>query len=267
MPTGTGDGTPTIREMREIWDGKAAFWDQRMADGNAFHRSAVAPAAEALLGDVSGQRLLDVGCGNGVFTRRLTELGATVLATDFSPVFLERAAARTAGRANADRMTWRLLDATNPSELGALTTDPFDAVVSTMVLQDMPDIGPLAATMPRLLRSGGRFVAVIPHPCFNTVDTTQYEERRETGGIMLVERGVKAHRYLTPVTALAAGMRGEPHPHHYFERTITDYLAPWLAAGLVLDGLLEHPFRTDGTPDGPTDGDLPVTLAFRFRTR
>ncbi|HEV2528348.1 MAG TPA: class I SAM-dependent methyltransferase [Thermomicrobiales bacterium] len=256
---------PTIAEMRVIWDGKAAFWDDRMADGNRFHLSAVVPAAESLLGEVTGQRVLDIGCGNGVFTRRLAELGATVVATDFSPVFLERAAARSSGRPDADRITWRQLDATDPVALDALTSVPFDAVVSTMVLQDIPEIGPVAAAMPRLLRPGGRFVAVIPRPCFNTVDTVRYEEQRETGGVMTVERGVKTSRYLTSISALGGGMPGEPHPHHYFERTITDYLAPFLAAGMVLDGLTELPFRTDGTPDGPPDGDLPVTLAFRLR--
>ena len=258
-------GTVSIAETRAIWDEKAGFWDERMAEGNAFHLSAVAPAAEALLGDVDGRRILDIGCGNGVFSRRLAALGATVVATDFSQAFLQRAEARTAGRAEADRIAWRQVDATDPGALAAIGGQPFDLVVSTMALQDMPAIEPLASASPSLLRPGGAFVAVVPHPCFNTVDAVRFSETREVNGTSLTERGVRTSRYLTPIAALGVGIPGEPRPHHYFERTVSGYLDPWLTAGMVLDGLTELPFRPSGQPDGDPDTDLPVTLAFRFR--
>ncbi len=265
MTAGKAPARVSIADTQAIWDAKATFWDERMADGNAFHLSAVGPIAERLLGDVTGQRVLEIGCGNGVFTRRMAELGASIVATAFSPVFLDRAAARSADQPGADRIDWRHLDATDPDALASLSTEPFDAVVTTMVLQDIPEIGPLAAATPSLLRPGGRFVAVIPHPCFNTVDAVRYEEWREVDGIAITERGVRTSRYLTPLTSLGGGMPGEPAPHHYFERTIAAYLAPWLTAGMMLDGLTEAPYRPDASPDGPPDGDLPVTLGFRFR--
>ncbi len=258
--------TVSVEETRTIWDTKARFWDERMGDGNAFHLTAVGPAAEELLAIEPGERVLDVGCGNGVLDRRLAELGATVLATDFSPVFLDAARERTASLPCADRITWSLLDATDPDALGALAAESFDAVVTTMALQDMPHIEPLAAATPALLRPGGRFVAVIPHPCFNTVDAVRVTETREATGVMRTEVGVRVSRYLTALTSLGVGMPGEPRPHHYFERTISAYLAPWLATGLVLDGLQERPLRGP-SPAGSLapESDLPVILAFRFR--
>ena len=256
----------SVTETREIWDAKARFWNERMGNGNDFHQTAVGPAAEELLAVRLGERVLDIGCGNGVLDRRLAELGATVVATDFSPVFLDVAHERTAGLHFADRITWRLLDATDPVALQAMTNEPFDAIVATMTLQDLPDIGPLAAATLALLRPGGRFVAVIPHPCFNTVDAVRVTETREIDGRMRTEVGVRISRYLTPLTSLGVGMPGEPRPHHYFERTISAYLAPWLAAGMVLDGLQERAVQGLSRAGSlAPESDLPMILAFRFR--
>lgn len=238
----------SVAETRAIRDAKARFWDERMGDGNAYHLTAVRPAAEDLL------------------ARRMAELGADVTATDFSRVFLDAARERTAGLPFADRTRRQLLDATDDAALREITAEPFDAVVSTMALQDLPEIGPLAATTPALLKPVGRFVAVIPRPCFNTVDVVRLTETREVEGAMVTDVGIRISRYLTPLTSLGVGMPGEPHPHHSFERTISAYLTPWLAAGMMLDGLQEWPVRGPSRPGSLTpESDLPVILAFRFR--
>lgn len=256
----------SVAETQAIWDAKAAFWDERMGDGNGYYRTAAAPAAESLLAIRPGERVLDIGCGNGVFSRRLADLDAIVTATDFSPVFLDLARRRSVGISTADRITWSLLDATDPEALAAIAAEPFDAVMTTMALQDMPEIAPLAAATPALLRPGGRFVAVIPHPCFNTVDAVRLTETSEIDGRMRTEIGIRITRYLSPINSLGVGMPGEPRPHHYFERTISAYLVPWLAARLVLDGLEELPVRGPSRPGRlAPESDLPVILAFRFR--
>jgi 2-polyprenyl-3-methyl-5-hydroxy-6-metoxy-1,4-benzoquinol methylase len=41
-----------------------------------------------------GEGVLDVACGNGVFSRRLAELGAAVVAIDFSIKFVRLARAK-----------------------------------------------------------------------------------------------------------------------------------------------------------------------------
>src|SRR5258708_39754800 len=81
------------RETQEIWDRKAEHWDARMGEGNAFQLHLVGPAAERLLAIQPGETVADIGCGNGVFARRLARLGAFVVASDFSPRFIERARA------------------------------------------------------------------------------------------------------------------------------------------------------------------------------
>ena len=62
--------------------------------GNDFQRLLVAPASERLLNLQPGETVLEIACGNGVFTRRMAQLGVHVIATDFSEQFLEHARAR-----------------------------------------------------------------------------------------------------------------------------------------------------------------------------
>src|SRR5688572_23715740 len=89
-----------IAEVRDIWDAKAAFWDERMGDGNQFQLELICPAVERLLAVRAGERILDAGCGNGVFSRRLAALGARVVAVDYSAQFLELARARSSALAD-----------------------------------------------------------------------------------------------------------------------------------------------------------------------
>ena len=80
---GNGDDAlvALTRETQQIWDGKAAFWDEQMGEGNAFHRVLVGPSVERLLAPQAGELILDIACGNGQFARRLAALGTSVVAT------------------------------------------------------------------------------------------------------------------------------------------------------------------------------------------
>ena len=156
---------------RDAWDANAAYWDAHMGDdGNEWHLRLIRPAVERLLGPVAGQRVLDVACGNGLYARRLIELGAThVTATDLSEPMLEHARRRsTAAGAGIE---YRRCDVTDGEALLALGRRDFDAVVCNMALMDIPEIAPLAAALPSLLAGDGRFVFSITHPCFNRLGT------------------------------------------------------------------------------------------------
>ena len=67
-----------------------------MGDGNDFHLQLIAPAEERLLAIQRGETVLDVACGNTQFARRLTDLGARVVAVDVSPRMIDIAKANRA---------------------------------------------------------------------------------------------------------------------------------------------------------------------------
>jgi len=93
-----------------------------------------------------GERILDLGCGDGVLTIKLIESGATVVGADASEDFIQ--AARKRG------IDARLIDG------HALTFDQeFDAVFSNAALHWMTQPEKVIAGVVRALKPGGRFVA------------------------------------------------------------------------------------------------------------
>ena len=225
--------------VRDRWNAKAAYWDEHMADGNQFQRELLRPALERLLELQPGDRVLDVACGNGVNARWMASLGTEVLGVDFSRVFLERARARTTPW--DDRITYWELDATDEAALLALGEGRFDAIVCSMAMMDMADIGPLLRASRRLLAPVGRFVFSLQHPPFNSNGVSLAGERDEADNSAFA---VKVSAYLTIPPGLAAGMPGEPSPHWYFHRPLHELFGEFFAAGWVIDGLEEPRFST-----------------------
>lgn len=256
-------------EVRDIWNRNAEFWDEHMGpEGNDFHRLLVSPSAERLLRIQKGESVLEIACGAGIFARRLADLGARVLATDFSQVFLDRARARAENYAG--RIEFRLLDATDEQALRGLGEGRFDAVVCNMALMDMSDIRPLASALSSLLKPAGRFVFTILHPCFNTSGVTMLVEQEETGGTIETSYSVRVKRYLGLRPDKGFGIMGQPASQYYFHRPLHALLDPFLSAGLVLDGIEEPSFERSIQTSRPvgwndTFREIPPVLAVRLR--
>lgn len=104
---------------RDAWNANARFWDDQMGDGNDFFNVLVWPAVERCLRPTAGARILDIACGNGLTSRRLTELGARVVAIDFAEELLALAKAR-AHQQNIDYrvVTYEAVCRMTPSEFG-----------------------------------------------------------------------------------------------------------------------------------------------------
>jgi 2-polyprenyl-3-methyl-5-hydroxy-6-metoxy-1,4-benzoquinol methylase len=264
--SGAEDVKALNQEARTIWNQNAAFWDERMGDGNAFQRQLVGPATERLLDLHPGEQVLEIACGNGVFARRLAQLGAQVLASDFSEGMLERARARTTE--HADRIEYRLLDATDEAQLLSLGQRRFDAAVCNMALMDMAAMEPLLSALARLLKVGGRFVFSVTHPCFNTTGCARMVEEIDRDGELITTYSVKVSRYRGLTQARGQGIIGQPTPQYYFERTLSALFTACFRAGFVLDGLEEPAFEQPGREraiDWANYHEIPPVLAARLR--
>ncbi len=233
-------------ETRRIWDTNATFWDEQMADGNNFQRVLIAPATEQLLELRSDEDVLELACGNGVMARRLAQLGARVLATDFSATFLERARSRST--AYADRLEYRLVDANDEAQMLALGERHFDAAVCNMAIMDMATIAPMFTAVRRLLKPGGRFVFSTMHPCFNSGHFRLCAEEEDIDGELVDTYSVRVTRYLEPGAMRGLGMVGQPEPHYYFHRSLSLLFATCFRSGFVLDGLEEPAFDAPVNP-------------------
>jgi len=258
------------RELaRSAWEENAAFWDERMGEGNRFHLELVWPASERLLAATAGQRILDVGCGNGLTCRRLARQGIDVVGVDFSAAMLERA--RERGTPGPGSIEYRQVDATDEDALAALGAGSFDGLIANMALMDMAEVAPLYRAAARLLKPGGRFVLSVMHPAFNGREAEMVEDAAAADGSP-PKRWLKVRGYLERGATVGEALRGQPVRQPYFMRPLEALLGEAFEAGLVLDGLVEPAFSADAEP--PAEAGLnwasfphmPPVLVGRLRT-
>lgn len=117
------------------------------------------PALKAMLPDVKGLRVLDLGCGFGAFGRWAIENGAaSVLGVDLSEKMLETARERTGDmpityvQAN--------LETYEPA------ADAYDLVYSTLAVHYLEDFDAFCRKVRAALGNAGAFVFTTEHPIF-----------------------------------------------------------------------------------------------------
>jgi SAM-dependent methyltransferase len=117
------------------------------------------PALRALLPDLEGLRVLDLGCGFGWFCRWVREQGAaTVLGVDVSEKMLARASAATRDPA----ITYSRAD----MERLELPPASFDLAYSSLALHYVERLDRLISVVHASLAAGGNFVFSVEHPIF-----------------------------------------------------------------------------------------------------
>jgi SAM-dependent methyltransferase len=133
-------------------------WNPVAYAANAHFVPALGQPVLDLLQPRSGERILDLGCGDGALTEKLSALGAQVVGIDSSPDMIAAALQRGLDARVTDA---RALDFENE----------FDAVFSNAMLhwiKDDPD-APIKGTF-RALRAGGRFVGELGgHGCVGAI--------------------------------------------------------------------------------------------------
>ena len=147
-------------------------WDpERYARNARFVSDLGAPVLE-LLAPMPGERILDLGCGDGVLTAKLAAMGCRVIGVDASPAQVDA--------------TKKLGVDTHVVDGEHLNFDnEFDAVFSNAALHWMRSPDSVIAGVWRALRPGGRFVAEMGgHGCVETIKRALIEalDRRGIDG-------------------------------------------------------------------------------------
>jgi trans-aconitate methyltransferase len=144
-------------------------WDPASYGRNARFVSDLGAPVLELLAPRAGERILDLGCGDGVLTKKLVDRGCSVVAVDSSAPQVE--AARKLG------LDARVMDA------AALPfADEFDAVFSNAVLHWIKRADPMIAAVYRALKPGGRFVAECGgQGCVDTIKTALVAAMKRRG--------------------------------------------------------------------------------------
>jgi len=189
------------------------------------------------LGEVTGTSILDIGCGEGRFSRLLANLGATVTGLDLTLPFIERARSIAVG--NDTYIVG------NAEGLECIESNGYDLAVSYIVLVDLLDYRRAIESAYRVLKPGGRFVICNVHPMRTSVPYGWINQ----GGRKLfyaldnyTDEGPREFEWW-----------GKSFVNMH--RTLSSYIAAFLDAGFVLERLFEPVPSEEQLAANPTFDD------------
>ena len=173
----------THRERREkvakqnVYDNEAFFESFRnsRSDKVNFNDCIETPILFAMLPDLHGKKILDIGCGMGQHAKQYAEMGAeSVLGTDISTKMLEFAREHN----SADNITYRQIAMEDIETIGG----KFDLITSSLVFDYAEDFGGLMRKIHGLMKDEAEFVFSMSHPIVTAWDGV-YDRytRTETG--------------------------------------------------------------------------------------
>ncbi len=173
------------------------------------------------LGDVSGRRVLDIGCGEGRFCRLLAGMGAEVTGVDLTEGLVEAARGLSNGVGN--------YFVGNAEDLAGLGDETFDLAVSYIVMVDIFDYESSIRAAYRVLKPGGRFIVCTIHPIrmCNPIGWIKHGEKK-------LFYPVDDYTYEGPREFTWWG-----RPFINMHRTLSSYVSAFLESGFVLEGIGE----------------------------
>ena len=225
----------------------ADFYDDAdLVDAYLSHRNAPVrspnlvmeePALLAEVGDLSGRRVLDLGCGDGGFSRLARTAGAeSYTGVDRSTLMVARA-----GLAQADTgAAFHQVDLAEPGALTAALSGErvqsvsagergrFDLITCRTVLHYLADVGPILREVTSLLAPEGRFVASVVHPVITCRDQPDDGPRLDWTVDDYFLPGPRRRRWFGSNVV-------------WYHRTVEEWVAAIVEAGMTVDGLREAP--------------------------
>lgn len=180
------------------------------------------------LGDVSGKKILDLGCGEGGYSRELAKRGADVIAIDCSEASVDYATKQS--QINGLNIQHHIR---NSNDLYGIENNVFDIVLCSMMLMDCEDLHGTIMEVARVLKNSGKLFVSVLHPCFD--GNHEHGIGRQGNGI---DREVVVKNYFHPAQWEAPLPQGKTSVI-WRHRTLEEYVKVFVKSGLTIMDLNE----------------------------
>jgi len=188
----------------------------------------IMPYMLGMIGDVHNKKVLDLGCGEGGYSRELAKKNADVTAIDCSQNSVNYATEQ----AEINKLSIQHF-VRNSNDLYGINDNSFDIVLCSMMLMDCEDFEGTINEVSRVLKPSGKLFASVLHPCFNG-NNADGIGRQGLG----INREVVIKNYFEPKeweAPLPAGTTSVIWRH----RTLEDYIKAFIKNGLTIVDLNE----------------------------
>ena len=138
------------------------YHDYRKSKTNFYNSMIDIPAVLGLLKDIKGKKIIDIGCGSGIYSEILQKKGAEVVGIDISKTLIEIA------KSEVKKVEFRVA---NIKEL-PFKNNSFDIAVSALMLGYLENWDRAFSEVKRILKPGGVFIFSILNPIYECKEET-----------------------------------------------------------------------------------------------
>lgn len=199
------------------------------------------PVIWQLLGDISDQRILDLGCGDAGFGAELLDKGCAEYAgIEGSRNMFEAASNALSAYTNGTVVHAMIEDYAYP-------LDSYDLVLSRLAIHYLQDIEYVFRCIHQALKPNGRFIFSVEHP---VITSTLQPSGTRTDWVV--------DHYFNEGYREQSWLGGTVHKYH---RTIEDYFGAMQEAGFIVEQLRESkPVRENFASDETYERRLRIPL-------
>ena len=245
-----------------LWDQASRWYDSLVGgQGTDFQKDIIMPGVFRLLEVRKKDRVLDLACGQGVFSRYLARKGIHVEGLDSSSELVKYARARS-----GPSIQYHVGDAGNAENFEA---DRFDGIACLMAIQNIEKMDLLFKSASRWLKTGKHFVVVMTHPCFRIPRQSHWgwdDEKK------LEYRRVDHYMTETTVPILTPPFADSKSFTLTFHRPLQSYVSALVQAGFCVDAMEEWVSNKNSLPgkrakaENRARKEIPLFVALRARS-
>ncbi len=159
------------RQPETSWGGVAHWYDQHIESAGTYHESVVLPGVLRLLAPKKGEKILDIACGEGYFTRAYHNEGVRTYGSDISSELIHIA------RTKSKEVTYFVAPA---EDLSFADDELYDAASLILAIQNIKGLDETVSEVARILKTGGRFLLVMNHPSFRIPHQSNWQHDEKT---------------------------------------------------------------------------------------
>lgn len=215
------------------WDNNSGSWSESMQQGHdLINEQFGIPYFLHYLGDITDLDVLDTGCGEGRSSRHLAARGARVTGVDISSGMIAEALRKELEHPLGIRYAVSSCD-----NLREYRAERFDLVTSFMALMDTANLAGVLSEFSRVVKTGGKLMVVVRHPCFFTPGFSVYRNGRDGRAGLTVSGYFNSKPY--EERWKFPQQQKESFTVTRYPYTIADYADAFLKSGFTITSLAE----------------------------
>jgi ubiquinone/menaquinone biosynthesis C-methylase UbiE len=209
------------------WGGVADWYEEHLKGEDTYHAKVIAPNLMRILNPAEGMRILDLGCGEGYFSRLIHESGATVIGADIAQELISAAKKRTPD------IAYHVASAESLRFAGMAD---FNAVICVLALQNMEKLDVVLREIARVVKPQGRVLIVLNHPILRIPKKSSWGWDAEA---KIQYRRIDSYLSQSRASIEMAPGKKSAEVTWSFHRSLQDYVKAFAACGFSITRLEE----------------------------